>query len=70
MSKTYSARVSRDEDAWSIEVPEVDRVTQALDLRQVDAMASDLIAVMDDVDPDSIELDIEWPADIAATPSA
>lgn len=66
MSKTYAAKVIRDEDALSIEVPEVGRVTQALDLRQVDAMARDLIVVMDDIDPDEIELNIEWPADITA----
>ncbi|WP_157103585.1 hypothetical protein [Nocardia harenae] len=33
-------------------------------------LSKHLIATMDDADPDSIELDIEWPADIAATPSA
>ncbi|MFC8528436.1 hypothetical protein [Nocardia sp. NPDC057227] len=66
MSKTYTVRVSRDEDAWLVEVPKVARVTQALDLQQVDDMARDLFAIMDDVDPSSIDLRIEWPADIAA----
>lgn len=58
-TKTYSASVSRDEDAWLIEVPEIARVTQALELRQVEGMARDLIAIMDDVNPSSIELHIE-----------
>lgn len=65
VSKVYTAKVSRDEDAWMVEVPEVERVTQALTLRQVEPMARDLIAIMDEVDPNSVELRIEWPADIA-----
>lgn len=63
--KSYTARVSRDEDAWMIEVPEVARVTQALHLRQVEPMARDLIAIMDEVAPESFALRIEWPEDIA-----
>lgn len=64
---TYTARVTRDEDAWMIEVPEVERVTQALSLRQVEEMARDLIAIMTDTEPDSFELVIEWPTDIATS---
>lgn len=64
---TYTARVTRDEDAWMVEVPEVDRVTQALNLRQVEKMARDLIAIMTDIEPDSFDLVIEWPAHIAAS---
>lgn len=64
---TYTARVTRDEDAWMIEVPEVERVTQALNLRQVEEMARDLIAIMTDTEPDSFELVIEWPTDIATS---
>ncbi|WP_067667970.1 hypothetical protein [Nocardia miyunensis] len=64
---TYTARVIRDEDAWMIEVPEIDRVTQALNLRQVEEMARDLIAIMTGTEPDSFDLVIEWPAHIAAS---
>lgn len=61
---TYTARVTRDEDAWMVEVPEVQRVTQALNPRRVEEMARDLIALMTDTEPDSFDLAIEWPARI------
>lgn len=64
----YTANVSRDGRFWMVHVPEIDRVTQARHLREVDAMARDLIAIMADVDPDSFELDvhIEMPDSVAA----
>ncbi|WP_345493572.1 hypothetical protein [Nocardia callitridis] len=62
---TYTARVTRDQDAWMVTVPEVNRVTQALNLRQVEGMARDLVAVMTDSEPDSFDLVIEWPDHIA-----
>lgn len=65
MGTTYTARVTRDEDAWSVEVPEVARTTQALHLREVEPMARDLVAVMLDVDPESVEVEVVWPDDIA-----
>ncbi|MFE3544102.1 hypothetical protein ACFXK0_14160 [Nocardia sp. NPDC059177] len=67
---TYTARVTRDEDAWMVEVPEVDRVTQALNLRQVESMARDLIAIMTGAEPDSFDLVIEWPEEIATSLAA
>ncbi|WP_227979957.1 hypothetical protein [Nocardia spumae] len=63
---TYTARVTRDEDAWMIQVPEVNRVTSALNLRQVEEMARDLIAIMTDTEPDSFDLVIEWPPEISS----
>lgn len=56
---TYHARVQRGERYWLVYVPEVDRWTQARHLREVEEMARDLVAVMDDVDPDSFELEVE-----------
>ncbi|MFG3522446.1 hypothetical protein ACGF5S_19435 [Nocardia nova] len=64
---TFTARVTRDEDAWMVEAPEVDQVTQALNLRQVEEMARDLIAIMTATEPNSFDLVIEWPAHIAAS---
>lgn len=54
--KTYHANVKRDGRYWFIYVPEVERATQARHLREVELMARDLVAVMEDVDPDSFEL--------------
>ncbi|GAA5019679.1 hypothetical protein GCM10023317_61930 [Actinopolymorpha pittospori] len=53
---TYHASVERDGRFWLIRIREIDRSTQARHLREVDAMARDLIAVMRDVEPDSFEL--------------
>ncbi len=64
MRDVYTARVSPDEDALLIEVPEIDRVTQALHRGEVDVMARDLIAIMAEVEPDSFDLRIEWEDDI------
>lgn len=66
--KTYHAEVDRDGKVWRIRVPEVARTTQARTLREVEAMARDLIAIMDDVPADSFGLDVTLtlPADVRA----
>lgn len=56
---SYTARVTRDGRFWLIYVPEIDRNTQARHLREIDAMARDLVAVMSGDDPDAVELAIE-----------
>lgn len=61
---TYTVEVAPDQDAWSLYVPEVDRVTQALHVREVDHMARDLVAIMTGEAPATITLDIKWPAQI------
>jgi predicted RNase H-like HicB family nuclease len=60
---TYTARVERGEQYWLVTVPEIARTTQARTLREVEPMARDLIAVMEQVDPQSFELkaDIVFP---------
>jgi Arc/MetJ-type ribon-helix-helix transcriptional regulator len=63
---TYHAEVDRDGAVWRIRVPEVRRTTQARSLREVRAMARDLIAIMDNIPADSFDLDITitLPADV------
>jgi hypothetical protein len=46
--KTYSYNVTRDGRFWLIHVPELDRFTQARNLREVDEMVVDLISVITD----------------------
>lgn len=53
-----TARVTRDGRFWLIYVPEIDRHTQARHLREIDTMARDLVAVMTDETPESIDLDV------------
>ena len=62
--------MTRDEDAWMVEVPEVQRVTQAVNSRRVEEMARDLIALMTDTEPDSFDLAIEWSAHSARARTA
>ncbi|HVB45578.1 MAG TPA: type II toxin-antitoxin system HicB family antitoxin [Streptosporangiaceae bacterium] len=64
--KTYHAEVDRDGRVWRVRVPEVQRTTQARNLREVEPMARDLIAIMDDIPADSFSLDvtITLPADV------
>jgi hypothetical protein len=66
--KTYHAEVDRDGSVWRVRVPEVQRTTQARNLREVEPMARDLIAIMDDVPADSFSLDVRitLPADVQA----
>ncbi len=54
----YTALVSRDGKLWHIEVPEIDRVTQARTINEVDDMARDLIAIMTGAEPGSVGLDV------------
>jgi hypothetical protein len=56
--KTYHADVDRDGKFWRVRVPEVARTTQARSLREVEQMARDLIAIMDDIPADSFDLDV------------
>jgi hypothetical protein len=66
--KTYHAEVDRDGKFWRVRVPEVARTTQARTLREVEAMARDLIAIMDEVPGDSFDLDVRitLPEDVQA----
>jgi hypothetical protein len=57
--KTYHAEVDRDGSVWRVRVPEVQRTTQARNLREVEPMARDLIAIMDEIPPDSFTLDVK-----------
>jgi hypothetical protein len=64
--KTYHAEVDRDGRVWRVRVPEVQRTTQARNLSEVEPMARDLIAIMDDIPADSFRLNvtIALPADV------
>jgi hypothetical protein len=60
---TYTAQVERGERYWLVTIPEIQRTTQARTLREVEPMARDLIAVLEQVDPNSFDLkhDIMFP---------
>ncbi|MEU6645397.1 hypothetical protein ABZ863_22985 [Saccharomonospora sp. NPDC046836] len=54
--KTYHADVTRDGRFWLVRVREIDRSTQALRYKDVAAMASDLIEIMDGLCSDEYDL--------------
>ena len=57
--KTYHAEVTRDGKFWLIRVHEIDRSTQALRYKDVEAMASDLIEIMEDLRSDEYDLHLQ-----------
>jgi hypothetical protein len=61
---TYQTHVSRARQFWRIHIPQVGYSTQASHLAQVEDAARDLVAILTDRDPRSINLEIhlELPA--------
>ncbi len=60
VTKTYNATARRGERYWIIEVPEIGHSTQARNVKEVDVMARDLIAVMLEVPADSFDVDVHF----------
>lgn len=56
MADAYEIVVRRDGRFWSIEIPQLDGATQARNLSEVDEMAIDYIAIVEDVAPESIAI--------------
>src|SRR5262245_10432493 len=56
---TYRATVERDGRFWLVRVEGVG-ATQARHLRELDAMATDLVGVMTDAPPDEIEVEYDF----------
>ena len=55
---TYQVRLNRDGRWWMVEVPEVDGLTQARRLGEVELMARELIAVTTGAEPEDVEVDL------------
>ena len=64
--KTYHPLVRRGERFWIVHIPEIDQLTQARNLAEVEPMARDLVAVWLEVPADSfaVDVDIELPAQV------
>jgi hypothetical protein len=58
MVRNYSADVERDGRFWHIRVNEISRSTQARHLREIEPMARDLIAVMEDMPADAFHVEM------------
>lgn len=62
----YTVNAERSGAYWALYVPEIDRHTQARHLREIDAMARDLVAIITGDDPAGIRLEVR----IATPPDA
>jgi hypothetical protein len=65
---SYTYNVTRDGRFWLIHAPELERYTQARNLRELDAMAVDLVAVVTNQDATSFDCQlgtIELPDSVA-----
>jgi hypothetical protein len=62
---SYHVTVQRGDSHWLIHVLEIDQWTQARRLGEAQAMIRDLISVMTEVDPESVEftMDVQLPHD-------
>lgn len=59
MEIRYKVRVTRDGRFWLVAIPDIDGLTQARTLNEVEIMALDYIAITQDIDPESIVLDVQ-----------
>jgi DNA-directed RNA polymerase specialized sigma subunit len=65
--KTFHAEVTRDGKFWLVWVHEIDRSTQALRYKDVEAMARDLVEIMTELSSDEyqLELTVHLPTSVA-----
>ena len=68
MGKTYSATATREGRWWIIRIPELDAVTQARTIREIDEMATGLVTALLDLPEGgaSVDVSIELPESVAA----
>lgn len=66
--RSFEATVTREGRWWRIHVPALDAVTQARSIKEVQFMATEVVAALLDVDTDqvSVSLDYELPATVAS----
>lgn len=67
MSTTYAAHVSRDGRWWMVHIPEIDGLTQARRIADVEQAARELVAVTLDVRLSEVAVDIRY-EDVAGVP--
>ncbi|MFN3007395.1 hypothetical protein ACK12G_29360 [Mycolicibacterium wolinskyi] len=56
--RTYKVNVERDGKWWMITVPEIDQVTQALSVDEIEDMARSLISVYTDTPLEEVRVEI------------
>lgn len=65
MSKIYDVEATPDGRYWCVDVPDVGRVTMATSLKEVDAMAKDLIEIMTGEENPAIVVHLHVPDEVA-----
>ena len=65
MIHAYKVEATPDGKAWCLEVPEINRVTMATSLKEIDSMAKDLISIMTGEKDPSITVEYKLPEEAA-----
>jgi hypothetical protein len=67
--RVWEATAFPDGKFWIIEIPDIDGMTQARSVKEIDVMVRDLISIMTETEPDSFDVNMQLllPDDVAAT---
>ncbi|EUA17376.1 hypothetical protein I552_0577 [Mycobacterium xenopi 3993] len=58
LTTAFTAVATRGDRYWLVHIPELDQYTQARNLAEVEPMARDLIALLNEIPDDSFHLDV------------
>lgn len=62
--KTYEVMAQPAGRYWALEVPEIDRVTQARNVKEIELMARDLIEIMTETTDFDVDIRLKLPATV------
>lgn len=62
MTKCYTVEAQPAGRYWALEVPEIDRVTQARNVKEIEVMARDLIEIMTETTDFDMDIRLKLPA--------
>jgi hypothetical protein len=61
-ARTYAVKVTREGKWWMVHIPELDGLTQARNVAEIEGMARDYIAVTLEVPQETVALSVAMPA--------
>lgn len=64
MTKRYAVLAQPSGRYWAIEVPEIDRATQARNVPEIEVMARDLIAIMTHTTDFTLDVQLQLPPEV------
>ncbi len=69
MTTPYIVKATPVEGVWNVEVPDVERTTQAIEFERVEAVARELIEIMTSQTDVSLDIQVQAPLRDSATPA-